>query len=157
MDETVQSTYPLSAGGKLLILKDHKWLPDMAIVSFVKLPFTAHTKAEEIHWSAMGAFAIEHTFGKWKLGYAPGIQQQLASADIAETISVSLHYKLMQQLEIFTDYFAQYEHGTEPQHNADAGITYQFSNHIAGFLYAGSSINAPEYNRFLNMGIAILP
>jgi hypothetical protein len=79
-EETVQGNAPLAVGARVLLLKDHKWLPDIAGSVTLKLPFTSRTQEQEAYWSPKFLIAFQHQFGeKVKLEYNTGIQQKVFS------------------------------------------------------------------------------
>ncbi len=155
IEETVQSTYPAAVSAKILLLKDHKNLPDITLVSYVQLPFYNVSKDKKAYWSPIFLLALQNEFGKkWKLEYNAGIQQEAFSTQWAWVGNASLHYKLSDQLELFTEYFAQYKSSDNPQHNLGAGVAYQLNNYFQFFAMAGGTVDYAESNRYFNVGVA---
>jgi len=156
IEETVQSTYPLSAGVKVKLLEDHAVLPDMTLVGYVHLPFTAHTKMQTLYWSPMIFMAFQHKLSdKWSIDYNAGAQQESYGTSWSGLFNGSVHYKFTKDLETFIEYFAQYEPLVLPQHNAGAGLTYSIGKHIALYLSGGHTIFYADYNYFLSAGAAL--
>ena len=155
MQKTVQSTYPLALGTKILLVKDHPGLPDMTFVSFVKLPFTSQSSANKAYWSPIFLMAFQNKFGeKFKLEYNAGIQQEAYSSEWFWLVNASLHYKIIEKLEIFTEYYAQYINHEQPSHNLGGGIAYQLNNILEFYLSTGSTIYDEDQNHFFNGGVA---
>lgn len=155
MEETVQSTSPLALGTKVSLVKDHKVLPDITLVAYVKLPFTSRTAEQKKYWSPILLAAFQNKFGeKWTLEYNAGLQQEAFSADWYWLANVSLHYKIADPLEVFTEYFAQYRAGEDPQNNLGGGIAYQLGQHIELYAAGGRTVNYQPYNYFASTGIA---
>ena len=153
---TVQSTYPLAAGAKVRLLKDKKGLPDMALVSYVKLPFTSHTKVQQRYWSPIFLVAFQNEWGeKWKLEYNAGIQQEAYGTSWAWLGNVSLHYKLLKPLELSVEYFAQYQPKESPQHNIGGGLVYELGKSVTIYATVGSTIFYSGRNHFVSTGIAV--
>ncbi len=155
IEETVQSTYPAAASAKILLVKDNKYLPDITLVSYLQLPIYKASKDKKAYWSPSFLLAFQNKLGsKWKLEYNAGIQQEAYSTQWAWIGNASLHYKLTDQLEIFTEYFAQYQSGENPQHNVGGGLAYQLNNNIEFFAMAGGTVDYAESNHYYNGGIA---
>jgi len=155
MEETVQSNYPLALGAKVVLLKDHEWLPDITLASLVKLPFTSRSKDQSAYWSPVFLLAFQNKLSeKWKLEYNAGIQQEVYSADWVWLANGSLHYKIVDPLEAFVEYYAQYKAGELPQHNVGGGFAYQLGNQVEFYVSGGSTVNYDEYNYFFSGGIA---
>jgi hypothetical protein len=155
IEETVQSTYPAALSAKILLLKDHKGLPDISLVTFLQLPFYNVSKNKKAYWSPIFLLAFQNKFGeKWKLEYNAGIQQEAYSTDWAWMGNTAIHYQLSDHVELFAEYFAQYQSGEDPQHNVGAGIAYQVNNFIEFFGMAGGTVNYAESNRYVNVGFA---
>jgi hypothetical protein len=155
VEKTVQSTYPLAASAKILLVKDHKFLPDISLISFLQLPFYNINKETKVYWAPVFLVAFENKTGKkWQFDYNAGIQQEAFSTEWVWLGNVSVHYKLVEQLEFFTEYFAQYQHGNNPQHNLGAGAAYQLNNFMEFFIMAGGTIDYAESNHYFNGGVA---
>ncbi len=156
IEQTVQSTYPVALSAKLVVLKDHQNLPDIALISYLQIPFNPKNTDKKVYWSPIFIVALQHEFDeKWKLDYNTGVQQEAYSTEWAWIANTSLHYKVLDQLELFTEYFAQYQHLQNPQHNIGGGMAYQVNNYLQCFFMAGGTVNYAEANHYFNGGIAI--
>ncbi len=155
MEETVQSTYPAAASAKIRLLKDRKNLPDISLISYLQLPVYKVSKDKKAYWSPIFIFAFQNEFGeKWKLEYNVGVQQQAYSTQWAWIGNTSVHYKLVEQLEVFAEYFAQYQNKENPQHNLGGGLAYQLNNYLELFAMAGGTVNYEQSNHYINGGVA---
>lgn len=156
MEETVQSTYPLAIGAKLVLLKDHgPLLPDLTLVATLKLPFTSRSGEQAAYWSPIFLLAFQNKLGEnWKLEYNAGLQQEAYSTDWLWLANASLHRKIAKPLEVFAEYYAQYAPGEAPQHNLGGGLAWQLSNHTEVYVSGGSTIDYAEHNHFFSGGIA---
>ena len=154
--ETVQSTYPLVVSAKICLIKNHAFLPNISLIPYLNLPLTAHTSEQAKYWSTMFVLALENKIGKKvKLEYNFGMQQSAYSKDWVWLANLSIHYRLLKKIELFTEYYAQYDTNQLPQHNIDVGVTYQLNNILGCFVVTGSTIYYDPYNRFISGGIAI--
>jgi hypothetical protein len=156
MEETTQSTYPLAAGTKVALLKDVKGLPDITFVGYLKLPFTSRSKEQKAYWSPMALLAFQNKFGgdKWKLEYNIGGQQEAYSTSWFMVVNASLHYKLLEKLELYTEYYSQYQPGSGPQHNIGGGAAYEIGHAIEVYASAGGSILRSPANHYFQSGVA---
>ncbi|RYE25563.1 MAG: transporter [Sphingobacteriales bacterium] len=155
LDETVQSTYPMALGTKVQLLKDHKILPDITFVGYLKLPFTSRNKEQEMYWSPIALLAFQHEFGdKWKLEYNIGTQQEAFGPDWSFLGNGSVHYKVTDPLELFFEYYAQFSNEETASHNLGAGVAYQLGEHFEFYASTGARIDTEDNNHFFAGGVA---
>ncbi len=155
IEKTVQSTYPLAASLKIAIVKNHSWLPDISLVGYLQLPVTARSREQSIYWSPIFIAAFQNKIGeKFKLDYNVGIQQEAYSTKWVWLANSTLHYKVLDKLEAFAEYYAQYSYNTEPEYNIGGGLALQTGRHIEFYISAGSSIFSEYYNHFFSGGMA---
>ncbi len=156
IEKTVQSTAPMAIGAKVALLKDHCWLPDMTLVSYVKLPFTSRSKEQKNYWSPIFLLAFQNKVGeKLKIEYNAGIQQEAYSANWMWLANTSVHYKITDPFEVFVEYYAQFQQQELPVHNAGIGFAWQLNNTLEVYAATGSSIASENTNSFASGGIAI--
>lgn len=156
LEETVQSTSPLALSVKFALLEDHKILPDITLVSYLKLPFTSKTSEQNPYWSPVLSLAFQNKFGeKWKFEYNPGAMQEPFGLTWSSFFNASLHYKVTNKTELFAEYYGQYSTSEDPQHNAGLGLSYQVNNILEFFAVTGTTVNYNPYNRFFSGGLAV--
>lgn len=155
IEETVQSTFPVAASLKAAILKNHKWIPDISVVGYLQLPFTATTREQSVYWSPIFIAAFQNKIGdKFKLDYNAGIQQEAFSAQWVWLVNSTIHYKVLDKLEAFLEYYAQYSNSDEPQHNLGGGLALQAGKHVEFYVSGGNTIFADAANHFFSGGAA---
>lgn len=155
MEETVQSTYPLAIGPKILLMEGEKLKPSIAFVSYLNIPVTTHGKSKD-HLTPLFLAAFQNEFSeKFKIEYNGGIQQGAFSQEWSELVNASVHYKLLDPLEVFFEFFAQYQHHTSPQNNVGGGLAYQFAKNLELYVAGGTTVRQSEYNRFIAGGLAV--
>lgn len=155
LEETVEATSPLALSFKWSLLKEHNVLPDVTLVGYLKLPITSHTREQNAYWSPIVSLAFQNKGGeRWKLEYNPGLQQDPFGTSWTSFFNASLHYKVNDGLEIFSEYFGQYTASDPSCHNAGAGFSYQFNASWEAFAVAGTTINYSSTNRFFSTGLA---
>jgi hypothetical protein len=156
LEETVESTSPLAFSFKFALLEDHKVLPDITLISYLKLPFTSHTSEQQPYWAPIVCVTLQNKFSdKWKLQYNPGIMQEAFSKEWLSFFNASLHYMAGEKTEVFLEYYGQYQAGKDPQHNAGLGASYQLNNFLEFFGVAGTTLNYNSYNLYLSGGLAM--
>jgi hypothetical protein len=157
MEETVQSTYPLALRLKLALLEKHHWLPDITLVTYWQIPVSKNDKGDHAQNSISMLLAFLNEFSeKWKLEYNAGFQQEAFSKDIAWQVYTSIHYKLTDKLESFIGSYSQFQNYKQPFHNVDAGLGFKLKENIQLDVAAGTSVDYPERNKFLTVGISVM-
>ncbi len=155
-EQTVQSTSPLALSLKFAVIQDHKILPDITLAGYLKLPFTSKTSDQSQYWSPIFSVAFQNKIGKkWKFQYNPGVMQEPFGLSWSSFFNASLHYKVTDRTDVFSEYYGQYESGEDPQHNTGVGLSYQMNNMLAFYGVTGTTFNYDPYNRFFSAGLAI--
>ena len=158
IEETTQGVYPLAIGGKVLLLEREQGIvPQIALVALVKLPFTSRTADQSPYWSPQILLAFENKISdKLELEYNIGAKQNAYDTEWGEMGSISLQIELSKRLNIFVEYFGNYQHSEDPLHNADVGLAFLMSPSLQFDLAAGRSISAPEdkQNSFGSVGFS---
>lgn len=155
IEETVQSIYPLAVSAKLSLLKDVKGLPDITLITYLKLPFTSHSSEQKAYWSPTFIIAFTNELSdKWKLVYNAGAKQDAYGTEWQVLGNVALHYKLTQKLEIAAEYYAAYQPGENPSHNVGGSISYQVGRDITLYVNAGGTVFYDDQNHFFETGFA---
>jgi len=154
--ETVQSTYPLALSTKISLVEQHSWLPDISLVTYLKLPFTSRSEAQTAYWSPAVIGAFKNKLSQlWEVEYNVGIMQEAYDRSWNWLGNGELKYKASDKLSIFGEYFAQYESGEEPVHNAAAGGMFQCSKNMQLDIAGGTTINASKPNAFITLGYSV--
>lgn len=156
VEETVQSTYPLAASAKYLVIQDVKNLPDVTLVGYLRLPFTNRNREQAPYWSPIVLAAFQHQWGRdhWKLEYNAGGQQAAYSREWSCLANASLHYQSDIPVEIFAEYYAQFQPGEDPLHNVGGGLAWQLGQQFEVYASAGTSVDTDHGNHFFSAGIA---
>lgn len=155
IEETVQSTYPLAVAARFSLLKDKHGLPDITLVGYLKLPFTSRSKEQSIYWSPMIIAAFENKLSdKLRLDYNAGIKQEAYGKEWAWLGTGELLYELSEKLEIYGEYFAQYQSGEQPQHNVDAGLLFTPKQNMQLSVAGGTTVFYDEPNQFVSLGFS---
>lgn len=159
IEETTQGLYPLAIGGKWLLLERERGIvPQMALMGWVKLPFSSRSSEQTIYWSPQVLMAFENKIGeKIEIEYNAGGKQDAYDKEWEGMASLSLHYELSGRLKLFVEYFGHYQPQEDPVHNADAGLLYLINPSLQLDMAFGRSAYAvPEKkSSFVNAGFSI--
>lgn len=162
LDETTQGVMPLAVGAKYILHESKAGpVPQVALLGWLKLPFTSRTAEQKRYWSPQMLLAFENRIGEHlELEYNAGVKQEVYGTDWQGMASASLHVELTGRLRIFGEYFGQYQPGNAPMHNADGGLLYYVSPSVQVDVSAGGTLGAAhnQANGFVMIGAsALLP
>lgn len=159
IEETTQGIYPLAIGAKALLLeKENGPIPQIALLGWLKLPFTSRSSEQSIYWSPQLLLAFENKIGeKLELEYNIGVKQEAYAKEWQEMASLSAHIEITDKLKAFVEYFGHYQKEEAPIHNADLGLIYLIHPGLQLDLAAGRSISAPheKSNSFGSIGCSL--
>ncbi len=144
IEETTQGLYPLAVGAKVALIKEQKGIvPEVSVLSYLKLPFTSRADSQGAYWSPAVILAFENKFlQKWEIEYNAGWKKDAYDTDYEWMASASLHYEVTKKLKLFLEYFGHYAPGEAPLHNADGGLLYEVRDNLQLDFSAGSSLQA---------------
>jgi len=146
IEETAQGNFPLAVGGKLSIVEGKPSLPDITLIAYLKLPFTSHTGEQAKYWSPAAILAFSNALSpKIDVNYNIGIKQDAFDNMYAWQSAIALQWKVSEKYDLFVEYFGQYQDGSLPEHNADAGMAYLITNNIQVDFALGSGIGDNEF------------
>lgn len=153
IENTVQSMNAVAVGIKLAMLKSKGVLPAITLVPYLQVPVT-YSKDVKAYWSPTILLAFQHELHEhWKLDYHAGVQQQAFSTEWSFPFSASLHYEVSDKLDMFTEYFSQFQPGEDPFHNLGGGLVWRAVHGLQVFISGGSSITYSPDNYFFKLGI----
>jgi hypothetical protein len=153
IDETVQGLAPLALSTKIAILKDHPVLPDVVFITYLKMPLTRHT-SDDVYWSPLFMLAFEKEGNKFTFATNAGIRQEAFGKGWLWQASADVKYELNKHIELYTEYFAQYQKQENPNHNIDGGLLFYINNNWMVHAAYGSTIFVKESNHFVNTGLS---
>jgi len=155
IEKTSQSLYPLALGTKVEIVREGRSCPGLALVGYVQLPFTNFDQ-QHSRWSPALIAAAEKGIGNFTITANIGCKQQAFESGWEYITTTDIKYEVNDHLQLFAEYFGQYQGGEDPVHNADGGILWQASARFQLHLAAGSSLNYSPSYFFINTGFALL-
>jgi hypothetical protein len=151
--ETAQSTYPLALGAKFGIVKENKNRPGLALVTYMQLPFTNFDKQNSL-WSPAFIGALEKHVSEFTFTVNGGIKEQ-AFEHKWETINTAdIKYELSDNVQVFGEYFGQFQLHEAPVHNIDAGMLVMLGKNYQVHVAGGTSVAHHPGYYFVNTGFA---
>jgi len=153
--ETTQGVYPLSAGTKVELIKEHAWIPNISGLAYLQLPFTSKSEENKLRWSPAFVLATEYDVDKLSIDVNVGVKWGAFEPAKALMASSSFRYEWSEKLQSFIEYYAQFSLQSHPMHNSDLGVMYLFSDQFQMSLSFGTSLYAEEYNGFAMVGTAL--
>jgi hypothetical protein len=151
--ETAHATYPLAFGAKFELLEEKKGRPGVALVAYVQLPFTNFDK-QNSQWSPAFIGAIEKRISNFTITCNTGIKEQAFEHTWESVNTADLKYELSEKVQVFTEYFGEYQAHESPLHNVDAGMMLVLGKNYQVHLAGGTSVAHHPGYYFVNTGIA---
>lgn len=157
MEHTMQSFNPVSVGGKVSVLQDKKYLPDIALSGYVNIPLDAHTSEQSIHWSPALFVILEKELGnnQWDFIANTGFQQNSFNKDVVWQAVGRIKYQGMQHMDLTLEYMENYQSHEHPSHCLDIGYAHDFTDNFEINASAGSTIFTDDANQFVSIGLSL--
>lgn len=160
LEATTQGVFPLAAGAKVLLLERERGIvPQIALLGWMKLPFTSRSDEQRSYWSPQLMLAFENKVGELlEIEYNAGAKQEAYGHHWQGMGSVSVHATITDKFKIFAEYFAQYQPDKDPMQNIDFGLIWLVMPGLQLDASAGRSFSAPAEasNRFASIGCSVL-
>lgn len=151
---TTSGFSPLYLGFKTRITEEKGWIPEIAFLGGISLPFTAHQEFRALHPGAIMRFAFSHTISdRFSFGY------NLGAAWEAETgpgyfYTAALGIGLTEKLGMFLEGFGIFSPESDNEHLADAGFTWLILPNLQIDLSGGIGLNEAAGDYFLSAGLS---
>lgn len=157
MQRTMQSFNPLSAGAKVSVIKDKKYLPDVALSGYVNLPFTAHNKEQSVHWSPALFMILEKELNnkRWVFLGNTGFQQNSFNTDVVWQVLGRIKFEGLDHNDITLEFVENYQKGEYPAHCVDVGYAHDFSDNFEVNASVGGTIFTDDANQFVSIGLSM--
>jgi hypothetical protein len=149
IEEALESGYPFSLSTKVVFIKGQTNLPDLALVSYFGLPFTARTKTQEGYWPQTHVLAVEQkVIESARLTFNVAAQQEAYSPHWGLRTNIQLMIDLNDKAGMFSEFYSLYTQRSAPSHNLAAGITWSSMSVLQLHLAASRTLNPlfPHYS-----------
>lgn len=154
IEETAQGLFPFALSAKISLLKEHPVLPDIAFITYFKMPLTRRT-SEDVYWSPLFMLAFEKELNKVTLAANSGIRQATFGTNWLWQASTEVKYEISDRVEVYSEYFAQYARTEKPNNNIDGGLLVYLNNNWMVHAAYGTKIFTHKPNHFVNTGVAV--
>lgn len=152
--EAAASTYPVSVGFKWSLVDEQKIMPAISLITYMQVPIT-NSQKEPDNWSPTFLLALQKEISDFSITVNGGAGQLAYEKQWEWHFSGDIKYEVSRHIDIFSEYFAHYEHHNEPMHNLDAGILYFFNPNIMVHLSAGTTLLHHPSNYFVSSGVSL--
>jgi len=151
---TMSGLSPLSAGFKLMISNEDGFIPEVALLGGLVLPFTAQSTYKPSYVAANMRFSISHTLSeRLSIGYNLGAEWDGETAIPAYFYSVALGVSLSKKIGMFVESYGLLTNNSE--HLADAGFTYAILPNLQLDISGGIGLNDTALDNFISCGLSL--
>lgn len=157
MQRTMQSFNPLSIGAKVSVIKDKKYLPDVALSGYMNVPATARTKEQSVYWSPALFMILEKELNnkRWAFLANTGFQQNSFNTDVVWQVLGRIKFEGLDHNDITLEYVENYQSGEYPAHCIDVGYAHDFSDNFEVNACVGGTIFTDDANQFVSIGLSM--
>lgn len=141
LEEVANGLSPLLAGAKIKISEEKGWLPEMALLGHLYLPFTAGADFKPETTGADFRFSMAHTLNeRSSLSYNIGAQWGDDSPEVAYIYTLSYGLSLSDCIGFYAELYGDFPENSAANHFWDAGFTYLVCRNLQFDATVGSSI-----------------
>jgi hypothetical protein len=152
---TTSGFAPLYTGFKIKIRVEHGWVPSIAFLGAMVLPFTAAKSYKPTNSGAEMLISFSNTFSDhFSLGYNLGVEWDGETAVPDYFYSASLGISISKRLGAFIESYGFIPEQGEQEHLADAGITLLIIHNLQFDVSGGIGINKVAPDNFISFGIS---
>ena len=153
-ENTALGLSPLYAGFKVAITEEKGWIPEIAFLGGMVLPFTADDNFKPKHAAANMRFSVAHTLSdRFSLGYNLGVEWDGESAEPGYFYSLALGIGLLDKLGMYVESFGLIsENGAE--HLVDGGFTYLLFPNFQLDISGGLGLNDEAIDNYVSIGFS---
>jgi hypothetical protein len=152
--DRLNGTSPLLLGAKIGIAEENGWLPKMAILGHLSMPFTAGSDYKPENTGMDFRFAFDHTLSdRSGIAYNLGARLDAENPEIAYIYSISYGYDLTNKIGVYAELYGDFPEDSSANHFWDAGFTYLANDDLQFDLTFGSGITDGQ-NLLLSAGLS---
>ncbi|MBW6492747.1 MAG: transporter [Lentimicrobium sp.] len=145
---------PVYAGFKVKITDEKGYMPEIAFLGGLVLPFTANDDFKPAYTAANIRFAFTHTLSeRFSLGYNLGAEWDGETAIPGYFYSLAVGIGLTDHLGMFVESYGVMPEEGEPEHLFDAGFTYLLLPNLQLDISGGIGLNKISTDNFLSLGV----
>lgn len=152
--ENLNFTSPLLIGAKIGIAEENGWMPKMAILGHLSMPFTAGSDYKPENTGMDFRFAFDHTLSdRSGIAYNLGARLDADNPELAYIYSISYGYDLTNKIGVYAELYGDFPEDSSANHFWDAGFTYLANDDLQFDLTFGSGITDGQ-NLLLSAGLS---
>jgi len=146
---------PLLLGVKIAVSEEKGWLPEIAFIGHINMPFFASTDFETKSTGTDFRFSLSHTLSeKSSLGYNLGLAWDGDITTAIYVYTIAYGYSFTDKLGGFFELYGNAYEDDSFDHLWDAGITYLISDNVQLDVSGGTGITKDVQDIFLSAGIS---
>jgi len=147
---------PLLLGAKIEITDEHGWVPQIGLLTHLRLPFTAASEFKPENTGIEFIFSFDHTLTD-KTGIAYNLGARIGDDRSLEYIySLSYGYSITEKLGAYGEIYGVFPEDNQASHLWDAGVTYLVNNNLQldASIGTGFQSTATEQDLLLSVGLS---
>lgn len=152
--ERLNGTSPLLLGAKIAIAEEKGWMPKIAVLGHLSLPFSAASDYKPENTGLDFRFSFDHTLtDRSGIAYNLGAKLDAGNPEIAYIYTLAYGYDLSSKIGVYVELYGDFPEDTKANHNWDAGFTYLANDDLQFDLTFGSGITDGQ-NLLLSAGLS---
>ena len=138
---TTSGFSPLLLGMKVEITEEKGWIPEVALIGHIFLPFTASSDFKPEFTSTDFRFSLSHTINeRSSIGYNIGAQWEADSPEAAYVYTLAYGYAITDRWGFYVEAYGDLPEDSRANHFVDGGMTYLLKPLIQLDAYIGTGI-----------------
>jgi len=152
--EKLNGTSPLLIGAKIGIAEENGWMPKMAILGHLSMPFTAGSDYRLENTGMDFKFSFDHTLNeRSSIAYNLGARLDAENPELAYLYTLAYGYDLTSKIGVYVELYGDFPEDSSANHLWDAGFTYLANDDLQFDLTFGSGITEGQ-NLLLSAGLS---
>ncbi len=136
---------PLLVGAKVGITKPEGWIPEIALIGHVFMPFSAGADYRPETTGVDFRFAVAHTINDHSsLSYNLGAQWRDDSPEATYFYTIAYGYSVTSKFGLYAELYGELPEDSGPNHLWDAGLTYLVNPDLQLDATVGSGIRSDQ-------------
>lgn len=152
--DRLNGTSPLLLGAKIAIAEEKGWMPKMAILGHLSLPFSAGTDYIPENTAMDFRFSFDHTLTDHSgIAYNLGAKLDAGNPELAYLYTISYGHDLTSKIGFYAELYGDFPEDSQANHFWDMGFTYLANDDLQFDLTYGSGITEGQ-NLLLSAGLS---
>lgn len=152
---SVSGFSPLSTGFKIKITEEKAWVPEVAFLGGLVLPFTASKDFKPDYTAGNLRFAFSHSLSdRLSLGYNLGAEWDGFTAIPGYFYSIAVGITITNKAAVFLESYGLIHEEGDAEHLVDAGFTFLVLPNLQLDLSGGLGLNEYAPDNFISMGFS---